>query len=76
MIDPYKPNERSMRIDEPLLNCPFCDGLAEYKITTIGRKYTVNLTLYGVECRECSANVGMFETKEEATAEWNRRVSG
>ena len=59
----------------PLLKCPHCDGFAEYKITTIGRKHTVHLTLYGVECRECSANVGMFETKAEAAAEWNRRVN-
>ena len=64
-----------MNKNEQLKPCPFCGGIAEYTITTIGRKCTVKLTLYGVECRECSANVGMFETKKEAATEWNRRAN-
>lgn len=67
----FKPQKKQI-----LNHCPFCGGIGEYKTMTIGHTTSKSGTIYyGVECRECSANVGMFETKKEAAMEWNRRAS-
>ena len=44
--------------------CPFCGGKA------VIFKY-----FWSVRCEDCLVETSIFETKEEATEAWNRRVN-
>lgn len=50
---------------EELKRCPFCGGEAEI----IGSN-----TTYWIDCNECRAETGLFNTEAEAIVAWNRRV--
>ena len=52
--------------------CPFCGGEALIYTNTIIK----NLPTYSVYCSECYARTyGMYDTKEQAIENWNRRVN-
>jgi Lar family restriction alleviation protein len=62
-----------MTDEVPLRKCPHCgdtDSLAVMIDTDI-----YGGTRYGVECSECGANGGFYDTRAEAVAAWNTRVS-
>ena len=51
-----------------LRKCPFCGGEAEtYPYYCPDGWY--------IGCGECSCDLGVFDTKEEAIEAWNKRVS-
>jgi Lar family restriction alleviation protein len=49
-----------------LRKCPFCGGEAE--------TYSYYFNEWYIGCRECSCDLGVFDTKEEAIEAWNKRV--
>lgn len=49
-----------------LRKCPFCGGEAE-----ISTYYFIE---WYIGCGECSCDLGVFDTKEEAIEAWNKRV--
>ena len=55
-----------------LLDCPFCGGKAHIGITYKDR---ISQTLYGAECEECHACIGVFYTQDDAIRAWNRRTT-
>lgn len=57
-------------MNEKLKPCPFCGGEAE-----INRGYSFGMTyIYEVECENCKALMGVFESEAEAIEAWNRRT--
>jgi Lar family restriction alleviation protein len=46
--------------------CPFCGGKAE--------TYDYYFNEWYIGCVECSCDLGVFDTKEEAIEAWNKRV--
>ena len=64
-------------MQDKLKLCPFCGGKAMYfyreSKDSHGWSYEVD---HGVSCNsiDCYANMGTYETKEEAISAWNRRV--
>lgn len=57
---------------DKLKPCPFCGGKAEMLIN----KYNDLRKEYLVACTKCDGMVERWrETEEEATEQWNRRVS-
>ena len=50
-----------------LRKCPFCGGKVEM--------YNYCFNEWYIGCRECSCDLGVFDTKEEAIEAWNKRVS-
>ena len=50
-----------------LRKCPFCGGEAE--------TYSYYFNEWYIGCVECSCDLGVFDTKEEAIEAWNRRVN-
>lgn len=54
---------------ENLKPCPFCGGEAE-----ILKEHLLGEDYYAGRCRSCAATSTFEFTKEEATADWNRRV--
>ena len=51
---------------QELKRCPFCGGEAE--------TYPYYFNEWYIGCRECSCDLGVFDTKEEAIEAWNKRV--
>ena len=50
-----------------LRKCPFCGGEAD--------TYPYDFSGWYIGCSECSCDLGVFDTKEEAIEAWNKRVS-
>ena len=46
---------------------PFCGGEAD--------TYPYDFSGWYIGCSECSCDLGVFDTKEEAIEAWNKRVS-
>ena len=52
--------------EQKLKPCPFCGGKAE--------TYPYYFNEWYIGCGECSCDLGVFDTKEEAIEAWNKRV--
>ena len=52
---------------QELKPCPFCGGEAE--------TYPYYFNEWYIGCSECSCDLGVFDTKEEAIEAWNKRVN-
>lgn len=77
---PYGTDERTprpMAKASELARCPFCGGAAEHDSQRWQPRRRVgmsDLTGHAVTCLACPAEVGIFDTKDDAVAAWNRRV--
>lgn len=51
-------------------SCPFCGGggFVNHDIWNDGK------FMFAIDCMDCGAGTGAFETLEEAIRAWNRRV--
>ena len=54
-----------------LKRCPFCDGTVE----VVAGGFRPAPPTYYVYCRKCGASSGVCDTKKEAVAAWNKRVT-
>ena len=60
--------ELKKQLEEPLLPCPFCGGVADNRENE-GEEYP-----YFVECIDCYCRTADCTSKTEAINDWNRRV--
>ena len=63
---PQKHGTGGPKMDE-LKPCPFCGGKAEIA--------SLSKIAIGVFCNKCSAEIGIYRTKQEAIEAWNRRAN-
>ena len=60
---------------EELKRCPFCGGEA-IEVRTGGREDIMRRPLaYWVRCSECDAETALCDSRSDAIAAWNRRVT-
>ena len=65
-------SEDCIMTDEKLTPCPFC-GCVTQKVIGTRINHPDMEWYWKIECKDCHANVGGFETEIQAINAWNRR---